>query len=187
MMHRRVPDGAGADRIAALVASGARLHAAVGDGVAVWGDANGAYEPGDAPHVASLGLDLVEQPFAAGDLVDHAAFVRTHPEVDVSLDESVASTHDARAALAELRRTTEPVALVHGAVAVVVHAVAALGGRPHGAQTRQNTVSALTDPDGALPPLARVTAVSAARAHEVVHDHQEVLKVVVAAVEEVFP
>lgn len=100
------------------------VRAAVGDAVALWGDANGAYAAADAGHVANLGLDLVEQPFAAGDLVDHAAFRRAHPHVQVSLDESIASVHDARAALAlgaASSLVVKPGRLGGLAAAVVVH------------------------------------------------------------------
>jgi O-succinylbenzoate synthase len=75
--------------------------ACAGGEVALWADANGSYAPDAGALVAALDVDLLEQPFAAGDLVDHAAFVgavtrRPH----VSLDESIDSVHAARAALA---------------------------------------------------------------------------------------
>ena len=76
------------------------VRSAVGPKVALWADANGSYRPADAMLLADLDLDLLEQPFAAGDLVDHAAFIVRSPQVHVSLDESIASIHDARAALA---------------------------------------------------------------------------------------
>jgi o-succinylbenzoate synthase len=78
----------------------AAVRAAVGPGVEVWADANGGYDPADADHVAGLDVDLLEQPFAAGDFVDHAAFVTRAPHRHVSLDESICSVHDARTALA---------------------------------------------------------------------------------------
>ncbi len=78
----------------------AAVRAAIGSGVALWADANGSYDPADAALLADLDIDLLEQPFAAGDLVDHAAFVAASPHVHVSLDESIESLNDARAALA---------------------------------------------------------------------------------------
>ena len=76
------------------------VRAAVGRNVAVWADANGSYSPRDAPTVAALAVDLLEQPFAAGDLVDHAHFVASNTGRHLSLDESIGSFHDARAAIA---------------------------------------------------------------------------------------
>jgi O-succinylbenzoate synthase len=75
--------------------------ACAGGDVALWADANGSYPPDAGAQVAALDVDLIEQPFAAGDLVDHAAFlgaVAARPRV--SLDESIDSVHTARAALA---------------------------------------------------------------------------------------
>ena len=82
----------------------AEVRAAVGEGVAVWADANGSYSLADHADLVNLDVDLLEQPFAAGDLVDHAAYLAatggaawpTH----VSLDESIDSLHGARAAIA---------------------------------------------------------------------------------------
>ncbi len=76
------------------------VRAAVGADVAVWADANGSYAASDSALLADLDVDLLEQPFAAGDLVDHAAFVASAPGRHVSLDESIESLHDARAAIA---------------------------------------------------------------------------------------
>ncbi len=76
------------------------VRAAVGPAVAVWADANGSYEPTNRARLADLDVDLLEQPFAAADLVDHAAFIAAVPECHVSLDESIESLHDARAAIA---------------------------------------------------------------------------------------
>jgi O-succinylbenzoate synthase len=76
------------------------VRAALPAGVEVWADANGSYTPAEHAALAALEVDLLEQPFAAGDLVDHAAFVAAAPERHVSLDESIESLADARAALA---------------------------------------------------------------------------------------
>jgi o-succinylbenzoate synthase len=80
------------------VAHTAAVRAALPQHVALWADANGAYTLDDAEHLDALGVDLIEQPLRAGDLLDHVALqarVRTH----VSLDESISSVDDARLAL----------------------------------------------------------------------------------------
>lgn len=75
------------------------VREAVGGDVAVWADANGSYAHADQARLADLDVDLLEQPFSAGDFVDHAAFVAAVPARHVSLDESIESLHDARAAI----------------------------------------------------------------------------------------
>src|SRR6202022_391314 len=63
--------------------------------------ANSAYSLDDAAHLAQLdrfGLLMLEQPLAAGDLVDHAALQR-QIRTPVCLDESIESARDARQAL----------------------------------------------------------------------------------------
>ncbi len=72
---------------------------AIGEQTALWADANGSYTLAGAAELETLDIDLIEQPLAAGDLVDHAVLV-AGPHRHVSLDESIASVHDARAALA---------------------------------------------------------------------------------------
>jgi O-succinylbenzoate synthase len=102
-----------------------------GGEVALWADANGGYPSDAGATLTALDVDLVEQPFAAGDLVDHAAFVGSvavRPRL--SLDESIDSVHAARAALA-LRAADSLVIKpgrlggLHAAVAVHDHARAA--------------------------------------------------------------
>ena len=69
--------------------------------IALMADANSAYELDDAPHLAKLDqfrLLMLEQPLAAGDLVDHAALQR-QMRTPICLDESVESAHEARQAL----------------------------------------------------------------------------------------
>ena len=64
-------------------------------------DANSAYELDDAAHLAQLDqfrLLMLEQPLAAGDLVDHAALQR-QIRTPICLDESIESARDARHAL----------------------------------------------------------------------------------------
>jgi O-succinylbenzoate synthase len=109
------------------------VRAAVGPGVAVWADANGSYTLADAAHLASLPVDVLEQPFAAGDLVDHAAFVAAHGLPHVSLDESIASVHDARAALAMGAASSlvvKPGRVGGLTAAVAVHDACRAAGRP---------------------------------------------------------
>jgi O-succinylbenzoate synthase len=76
----------------------AAVRAAVGDGVAVWADANGGYRLDDRDLLAGLDVDLLEQPLRAGDLLDHAS-LRAGLRAVVCLDESIASVDDARLAL----------------------------------------------------------------------------------------
>ncbi|MFI6600616.1 o-succinylbenzoate synthase [Nonomuraea sp. NPDC050536] len=64
-------------------------------------DANTAYAPGDARHLARLdayGLTLIEQPFAPGDLHAHAALA-ARIDTPVCLDESITSAADAADAI----------------------------------------------------------------------------------------
>lgn len=73
------------------------LRAALPDSVTLLGDANGSYGPDDIAHIASLGelgLDFVEQPFAAHDTSSHQALVATGA-LRVALDEGVRSAVDA--------------------------------------------------------------------------------------------
>jgi O-succinylbenzoate synthase len=74
------------------------VRSAVGGGVAVWADANGAYTLDDVSVLASLDVELLEQPLRAGDLLDHAT-LRSRVRAQVCLDESIASTSDTRLAL----------------------------------------------------------------------------------------
>lgn len=69
--------------------------------VRLWADANAAYTLADAPRLReldALGLELLEQPLAANDLVGHARLqeMLTTP---LCLDESIGSEADARRAL----------------------------------------------------------------------------------------
>jgi o-succinylbenzoate synthase len=69
--------------------------------ITLMADANSAYELDDAAHLAQLdrfGLLMLEQPLAAGDLVDHAALQR-QMRTPICLDESIESARDARQAL----------------------------------------------------------------------------------------
>ena len=69
--------------------------------ITLMADANSAYELDDAAHLAQLdrfGLLMLEQPLAAGDLVDHAALQR-QLRTPICLDESIESARDARQAL----------------------------------------------------------------------------------------
>jgi O-succinylbenzoate synthase len=78
------------------------LRTAIADDVVLLGDANGSYTVDDIDHVASLGelgLDIVEQPFAAHDTTSHQALVATGT-IRVALDEGVRSAADALDALA---------------------------------------------------------------------------------------
>jgi O-succinylbenzoate synthase len=65
-------------------------------------DANAAYGPGDADHLAALdglGLLAIEQPFGAGSL-EASARLQARIDTAVCLDESVKSVDDARRAVA---------------------------------------------------------------------------------------
>ena len=69
--------------------------------ITLMADANSAYDLDDGGHLAELdryGLLMLEQPLAAGDLVDHAALQR-QLKTPVCLDESIESARDARHAL----------------------------------------------------------------------------------------
>lgn len=108
------PDAAIADALDAVSAGYGRLKVKIGpglgatdlirelravlpDSVVLLGDANGSYGADDLGHVASLGelgLDFVEQPFAAHDTVSHQELVATGT-VRVVLDEGVRSAIDA--------------------------------------------------------------------------------------------
>src|SRR2546421_5834455 len=69
--------------------------------ITLMADANSAYELDDAAHLAQLDrfrLLMLEQPLAAGDLIDHAALQR-QLHTPVCLDESIETARDARHAL----------------------------------------------------------------------------------------
>src|SRR2546428_7083240 len=69
--------------------------------ITLMADANSAYDLDDAAHLAQLDrfrLLMLEQPLAAGDLVDHAALQR-QLRTPICLDESIESARDARLAL----------------------------------------------------------------------------------------
>ena len=69
--------------------------------ITLMADANSAYSLDDAPHLAQLdqfGLLMLEQPLAAGDLVDHATLQR-QLRTPICLDESIESAREARQAL----------------------------------------------------------------------------------------
>ena len=92
-----------ADSVAAEVARLERVRAAIGAGVELRADANGAWSAAQAVAVLGgargVGLSLVEQPVAADDL-DGLARVRREGGVPVGADEAVGSLADARAVLA---------------------------------------------------------------------------------------
>lgn len=69
--------------------------------ITLMADANSAYSLDDGAHLAQLdrfGLLMLEQPLAAGDLVDHAALQR-QLRTPICLDESIESARDARQAV----------------------------------------------------------------------------------------
>jgi len=69
--------------------------------ITLMADANSAYDLDDAAHLAQLDpfrLLMLEQPLAAGDLVDHAA-LQQQLRTPICLDESIESARDARQAL----------------------------------------------------------------------------------------
>ena len=73
-----------------------------GDDVALHVDGNGAYEVGDAAHLAALdafGLLMLEQPLPVGDLDGHAELAR-RVRTPICLDESIGSEADLERALA---------------------------------------------------------------------------------------
>ncbi len=76
------------------------VRSALPDHVMLVADANGSYGADDIAHVAALhelGLDLVEQPFAAHDTDTHQALVAT-ATLRVALDEGVRTTEEAMSA-----------------------------------------------------------------------------------------
>ncbi len=80
----------------------AALRATFGDGVALQAEAGSAYDPADpAPLVAldRYGLDLLEQPFAPGDLAAHARLAR-RLETPVCLRDAITSIAACESALA---------------------------------------------------------------------------------------
>lgn len=69
--------------------------------ITLMADANSAYDLDDAPRLRELdhyGLLMLEQPLAAGDLLDHAA-LQAQLATPICLDESIESAHDARQAI----------------------------------------------------------------------------------------
>jgi o-succinylbenzoate synthase len=69
--------------------------------ISLMADANSVYDLDDAAHLAQLdrfGLLMLEQPLAAGDIIDHAALQR-QLRTPICLDESIESARDARQAL----------------------------------------------------------------------------------------
>ncbi len=69
---------------------------AIGPGVVLQADANGAYSAADIEHLVGLdgfGLQFVEQPFAATDFDGHVELSR-RMSTPVCLDESVSTVHD---------------------------------------------------------------------------------------------
>lgn len=73
------------------------LRNAIGHDVMLLGDANGSYpasEMGTVVALGELGLDVVEQPFAAHDTATHQALVATGA-IRVALDEGIRSAADA--------------------------------------------------------------------------------------------
>ncbi len=87
------------------VAPVTRLRAAFGAGVPLQVDANAAYDAGDPEHLAALdaldelGLELLEQPFGAARLRDHALHAPGW-RTPVCLDESIHDAADASDAIA---------------------------------------------------------------------------------------
>jgi O-succinylbenzoate synthase len=73
------------------------VREAVGSDYSLSADANSAYRPEDARHLARLdafGLQMLEQPLAGGDLLRHADLQRV-VETPICLDESITSAWDA--------------------------------------------------------------------------------------------
>jgi o-succinylbenzoate synthase len=81
------PVTADADRLRAV-------RDAVGQGVAIRADANGAWAPEEAraalDELEPIGVEYVEQPLPAGDLDGYAALSDSGRAVDIALDETVA-------------------------------------------------------------------------------------------------
>lgn len=80
----KIAPGADVDYVAAV-------RAAVGPELALSADANAAYRPADTSHLQQLdafGLQMLEQPLAADDLVRHAALQR-ELRTPICLDESI--------------------------------------------------------------------------------------------------
>jgi o-succinylbenzoate synthase len=69
-------------------------------GVVVSADGNGTLSTDDVEALAAVGLDHLEQPLAADDLVGHVGLRRAHPGLPIALDESVRSAGDVRTAAA---------------------------------------------------------------------------------------
>lgn len=78
-----------------------RVRAAIGDGVELQVDGNGAYTSADVAHLARLeryGLTMFEQPFPTADLRSHIRLAAA-TSVPVCLDESIGSAREALAAI----------------------------------------------------------------------------------------
>lgn len=69
-------------------------------GVVVSADANGTLDADGVAALDGLGLDHLEQPLPADDLVGHAAVRRVVPGLPLALDESIRSAGDVRTAAA---------------------------------------------------------------------------------------
>lgn len=77
-----------------------RIRGAFGD-IRLMADANSAYTLADVEHLRRLdefGLEMIEQPLAHDDIVDHAA-LQAQMVTPICLDESIHSAEDARRAL----------------------------------------------------------------------------------------
>lgn len=99
--HRTVKAKVGVADIGTDVARIASLRDAVGDGVAIRLDANGAWSTDEAPghleRLAPLGIEFVEEPVAA---VRALAAVRATSPVPIAADESATSAEGVTAVLA---------------------------------------------------------------------------------------
>lgn len=69
-------------------------------GVTTSADANGSLDPDAVGRLADLGLDHLEQPLPADDLVGHVVLHRLFPSLSIALDESIRSPGDVRTAAA---------------------------------------------------------------------------------------
>jgi O-succinylbenzoate synthase len=76
------------------------LPAALPAGATVSADGNGSLDLASIAALARLGLDHLEQPLPADDLVGHAELRRRLPRLPLALDESIRSPDDVRTAAA---------------------------------------------------------------------------------------
>lgn len=77
------------------------IRSTFGD-ISLSADANGAYKLADLPHLRELdtfGLQMIEQPLAFDDLLDHARLAQ-HLDTPICLDESIRSVKDGETAIA---------------------------------------------------------------------------------------